>query len=1526
MDNSFKIIIFGKKIYREVELPKDNTSIKIGTTKDCDIRFKKDIFFNEFEINIVFTEDKWQMICGDGIFFTTDGVLKLFAKDLVHGDKFIIKYLDSNIEIFKLNFMIDFDTNDRNYERKISIKNKDKILIGGTENCDILLKDSLLGKDTVLLTSQQGKYVLTDNNTRYGVNINGKRIEGKEEIKDYDFFTIVGFSFYLKEGYLYTDKSDLITVKTLEYVDLKEQNNAYEYPKFNRNTRIQYVIPEEKLEVLPPVTKPNKPKRNILVTLAPVLAMIALTVVLRGIMGGGGTFVIYSVCTMSVGAIMSVVTHIMDKKEYKKEVEKRRVKYLEYIDEKDKELEEERKNEVRILNLIHSPIDENIEEARSFGRRLFEKDFEDEDFLYIRVGTGRILAKNIVEITKQEFKDTEDDLLLLPEKLEQKYRYIDNAPIVCKFSESNGVGVVGESRELYSMLKTMTIDLVTRHFYKDVKIYYMFSQEDKNRFKWTRWLGHVANDRIDIRNLMYDEESKNVILELIYSELSRREALAASDEENKDFDIQYVVFIFDMKGIFKHPISKYISCGNKYGFTFVFFVEHEELLPKGCTEIIRLSSGNEGDILLSKNGDDLAHFVYKDIPDKVVSEIALKLSPTYVDEVSLESELTKNITLFELLKIMSIEDLDIKSRWETSQVYKSMAVPLGVKTKGEIVYLDISDKANGHGPHGLVAGTTGSGKSEIIQSYVLSMATLFHPYDIGIMIIDFKGGGMANQFTDLPHLLGTITNIDGREINRSLLSIKAELVRRQEIFAESGVNHINDYIKLYKEGKVNKPLPHLIMIVDEFAELKAEYPDFMKEIISAARIGRTLGVHLILATQKPSGVVDNQIWSNSKFKLCLKVQTKEDSNEVIKTPLAAEIVEPGRAYFQVGNNEIFELFQSAYSGAKVNENETEENKVDIYKLNLWGKKELVYTNKQKSDNKNAKTQLQVIVDYIKDYCEKNGISKLPGICLPPLKDVIYIDEINKPRKNMVDGVSVAIGIYDDPELQKQEELVVNLSESNTFIIGSAQMGKTTLLQSIIYEIMDIFTPKEVNIYVIDCGNMAMKVFENANHVGGVVLLSEEERIINLFKLLKKTIEKRKAIFAEKGIGTFKSYIEAGFSDLPQIFLIIDNVASFREYYESATEDILLLSREGQSVGINIIATATQTNALSYKTIANFGNRIAFICNDKGEYSNLFDRCRIDPKDTVGRGLAVVDKRLLEFQSVLCVKGDKEIKRVENIKAFIEKNSNEYGNMKAVPIPIVPEVIKSNELYKENRELYSVSYRIPIGIDYDNVDYNFIELDKIGMLTVMGRERSGKTNFIRNIMSSINKNIFNNITEAFVFDNSERSLESVSKFGFVNKYTTDDTEFDEVVEYFVSELEARYEVFIEKKGEESVSTILEEYPLLLMVIDNPAIIDKFTKDKELYAKFLQIIKKYKHLKVAIIFGSIENMQVGFSTADIIKQIKESKKVVVFDDISNIKFFDINIRQQKDHGKPIKLGDAFTFFDGNIIRIKTILDTF
>lgn len=363
----------------------------------------------------------------------------------------------------------------------------------------------------------------------------------------------------------------------------------------------------------------------------------------------------------------------------------------------------------------------------------------------------------------------------------------------------------------------------------------------------------------------------------------------------------------------------------------------------GCGYIIEAKA--ERAVLISTtDSSKTVEFTYPILQDADAKRIVNLLAPVYSEEISLEGTLTKSISMFEMLNILAVDDLNLEERWNKSQVFRSMAAPIGVTTNG-LISLDLHDKA--HGPHGLVAGTTGSGKSEILQTYILSMATLFHPYEVGFVIIDFKGGGMVNQFKDLPHLLGAITNIDGKEIDRSLKSIKAELQKRQRLFAEAEVNHIDKYIRKFKAREVNTPLPHLILIVDEFAELKAEQPEFMKELISAARIGRSLGVHLILATQKPSGQVNEQIWSNSRFKLCLKVQGQEDSNEVLKSPLAAEIKEPGRAYMQVGNNEVFELLQSAYSGAPEKMDDTSIKEFSIYSLSSCGKRTPVYTQKER---------------------------------------------------------------------------------------------------------------------------------------------------------------------------------------------------------------------------------------------------------------------------------------------------------------------------------------------------------------------------------------------------------------------------------------------------------------------------------------------------------------------------------------------------------------------------------------------------
>lgn len=1503
MESRYKIIISNNNLYKEIQLEPVATEVRVGTGTDCDIRLRKDLFFGYIRLTFQQNNGEWSVFCSENLYFTANDARKLMTKTLIHGDELTVKYQESGNDVLQLSFMLDFDYEQKDYRRKIDISLKSEIRIGGSSQADIYVEDAYLGKDAIRLVKTRDSWEVVDEGVKYGVYVNGARIEQRKRISSMDFFAIAGYSFYLKDNDLYTTVNDEMHISGLSFFDESEQRSHLIYPKFNRNTRIQYRIPEVELEIQQPVQKPGKPRKNLAVSLIPALVMLAMTILLRGVMGGGGTFVIYSAVSMSMGIIMSVVTFIQEKKTYQEEDQKRINTYNAYIEKKREEIEQVRANELRVRNLIYESLESSVKEADDFGKRLFERTVDDPDFLQVYLGRGRIRSANQVEYTKQEFVDPEDSLATIPEAISKEYQYIEDAPIVADFRVSNGVGVVGAKEKNKELLKNITLDLALRHFYREVKFVYIFEEEDQKGMEWVRWLHNVENSQLDVKNIICDEESKNLLLENLYSILSERESIKSTNKEAV-FDEQYIVFVTSTEIISSHPISKFIKNSTEYGFTFVFFVEYAEYLPLGCTEVISLGEAYNGNVLKTVDGDNKVEFLYPNISNEQASYVALRLGATMVDEVSLEGQLTKNITMFELLNIISIEDLNLEERWNCSMVYKSLAAPIGVKGKNEIVSLDIGDKAGAHGPHGLVAGTTGSGKSEVLQTYILSMVSLYHPYEVGFVVIDFKGGGMANQFKNLPHLIGTITNIDGREINRSLLSIKAELIKRQERFSACGVNHINDYIKLYKAGKVDTPLPHLIMIVDEFAELKSEYPDFMKEIISAARIGRTLGIHLILATQKPAGVVDNQIWSNSKFKLCLKVQTKEDSNEVLKTPLAAEIVEPGRAYFQVGNNEIFELFQSAYSGSNVpTGNEINERTFSIHEVNIWGKKKLVYTNKKKKVVQESTTQLQAIVDYVSDYCEEKGIKRLPGICLPSLPDVIKTDALQYENSEEF-GIVIPVGIYDDPEQQRQGEVLLEPSKENIYIVGSAQSGKTVLLQTIVYGLMKKYTTEQINLYLVDCGSMVLKIFETSSHVGGVVLSNEEEKCKNLFKLLNTMIIERKKQLSGIGVGNYAAYLEAGYTDMPMVVVIIDNMAAFKEYFPGQAEELNSLSREAQGVGISLIITAPASNALNYRTQSNFGKKIVLNCNDANEYSNVFGHCKETPKENAGRGLFMYEKRILEYQAAIFGESEKEADRSQEMVEYIKQRNGECAG-KARAIPMVPEELLLMESMKENSRIFRNRGMIPIGMDFATVDYSILDMNAQGSLTLLGDEAS-KAQFVINFMRTLNCNIvFHNVV-ATVIDDRAKSMQECREYGFVRAYVTDTAEALVTIAEFADEMARRRE---EEREE-------EEYTLL--VINNADVFRRICSDKNSSKSLAELIKTSNESAVFVLIANGENQPVGFNSSEVLKAIKDERKAILFAQLSESKLFDIQgrIHMDSSFGKSI----GYRFDGGTYTRLK------
>lgn len=1495
--NRYKITLSSNTIYKEIELAPDAQQVKVGTGVDCDIRLRKELFFGKVELLFVKNGNEWSVHCSDNLYLSVGDIRKLMTKNLVHGDVLEVKYQESDNLLFTMDFLIDFDDGKKKYERMIDVSGATSITIGTPANCNISIGGEFVKDDALILTKKSGGFAINIQNTTYGVYINGKKAKSMDIIKNGDFLSISDYFFYLKNNKIWTQIRPEMKINSLNYIDIPSKGT---YPKFNRNTRIKTVVCEDDIEILDPPAPLQKPKNNLLTRLLPSMGML----IAAGVMAFfGGAMIIMSVISAGMAIFTTIIAINQGNKEYKQGTEERIQKYNAYVSKKKNEIEKCREQEhTELENLfVSQPVEQD--RFNSFSSELFDRSRNDDDYLCVRLGSGDIPSKREINYKKQEKLEVEDDLQLIPERLCEEYKNVHNAPIVCDFKEVNAIGIVGASAYRFELLKNIVIDITARQYFTDVKMFFIAEKENKDQIQWLRFLPHVYNDVIGIRNIVCDDDSKNLIFEYLYKELTIR-------EQNKSFSENIVVFFYDEYGFKSHPISKFIDKAKDLGVTFVFFGDTVSDIPQGCGYIISIKDSQNAILINTQNINEMSEFTYPNIQTSQAMEIVEYLAPVYTEEISLEGTLTKNISMFELLNILAVDDIDLKSRWEKSQVFKSMAAPLGVSKTG-IVYLDLHDKA--HGPHGLVAGTTGSGKSEILQTYILSMATLFHPYEVGFVIIDFKGGGMVNQFKNLPHLMGAITNIDGKEIDRSLKSIKAELQKRQRLFAEADVNHIDKYIKKFKTGEAKIPLPHLIIIVDEFAELKAEQPEFMKELISAARIGRSLGVHLILATQKPSGQVDDQIWSNSKFKLCLKVQSQEDSNEVIKSPLAAEIKEPGRAYLQVGNNEIFELFQSAYSGAYEKTDDSNIKEFTIYRLTESGKRFPVYSQKKKKSGEGSTTQLDAIVKYVTEYCETIKLTKLPDICLPALKECI--DFNNSTLKLSSPGsYDVEIGIYDDPENQYQGVHTVALASNNLMIIGSSQSGKTNVLQSIIRSLSTKYTPDEVNIYIVDFASMVLKNFDKLNHVGGVVCPSEDEKLKNLFKLLNTEIKFRKEKLMSVGVSSFVAYKEAGEKDLPLIVLLIDNLTALKELYFQDDDELLNLCREGLTVGISIVIANSQTAGIGYKYLSNFSARMALYCNDSNEYSSLFDHCSERIDSIPGRSIVEIDKGHYECQSYLAFKGEKEIDRVQEIKKYISKTNASNKHMMAKKIPLIPASLTKVFMVEQFSNYMENKFSIVTGLDYATVTPYVLDFASTGLLAITGREGAGRHNWLKYSVDMLST-MYPGMSKIYVVDSIGKKLTSLKEGDNITAYSMIAEDAVKYIKEIEMQLKDRYDALV--AGNEEV---LDNAELLMMVIDNQDALLAICNNADGLAAYKNIIGRYKNMKVCIAVF-VENANIPYSAPEIMKNIRDQRNFMYFDDMSNMKIFDVPLAMSRSFKKPIELGDGYYIKDNECIKLKT-----
>lgn len=563
----------------------------------------------------------------------------------------------------------------------------------------------------------------------------------------------------------------------------------------------------------------------------------------------------------------------------------------------------------------------------------------------------------------------------------------------------------------------------------------------------------------------------------------------------------------------------------------------------------------------------------------------------------------KMLSFLKLFHCHSVEELQIASRYQGSDAAKSLRVIIGQSADGGELYLDAHEHS--HGPHGLLAGMTGSGKSECLLTYLLSLAVTFSCQDVSFLLIDFKGGTMANALAKLPHTAGIITNLDKGILMRCMCAIEGELTRRQQQLADTGERYgissmdIDKYMQLRKQHPSLTAMPHLFLVADEFAELKQLFPAVLDHLRQCARIGRSLGIHLLLATQKPFGVVDEQIWSNARFRLCLKVADRNDSMDMLKKDSAVHLQHPGQLFLQVGHDEVFVQGQSAWTQAPYDPCGKEASDLYLSYYDSDGNMQ----DLPMAGGTVAKTELEAVCDAL---CAISTERAAP-LWMPPLKPNLQQEEL--PAKE----TALTLGLLDDLAHQQQIPFSMSVWDGrNLAVCGMVGSGKSMFVETLIQSCL---VKSENILYLFDFDKPLFMKYAQYQQVAAVFQREDAEGIQNFFSFMRRMIKQRRAQRSEQGI-----------------LCILHNYEVFHELYQELEEELLYLLREGKKYGIVCCITTAVLQQIPMRIQACLEDWYALQCAQHEDYSYLFscEQCCI-PLTQPGCGLMKYNDTLCMFQ-------------------------------------------------------------------------------------------------------------------------------------------------------------------------------------------------------------------------------------------------------------------------------------------------------
>ena len=1164
-----------------------------------------------------------------------------------------------------------------------------------------------------------------------------------------------------------------------------------------RRKRRSAAVPEQPSGSLAIQMPPEKAEPasmgNVLMMVVPMLGSTGVMVFMAIQNGGNNTRSMLMGGGMLV-AMLGMVGFNMYRQfsQYRTRVVTQRREYLSYLAETRDAVRKVAKKQRAYYNWVY-PDPNALVTLAANGSRLWSREGGTYDLFAFRYGSGTQPLGLVFERPPID-PMTEMDVVCLSamERFIDVHDHTDNVGKFLFLGDFSHVELAGEGEAVYDEMRAIMMHLACFIDPSKLKIAVLCSADRLGEWEWVKWMpqarSSIVRDAVGPARMISTDPAE--LAEMIGTDIAMRGPFQYGDEIPA---YPHLLLVCDGA---EFPASS--PFGSFTGIKGVTIMSRaREWTPMKSHTTLRLLIHPNPD----RKGADVVDVITMDsMPEQAFADrlsavqaeaIARRMTP-FATQQNLEeadtpvgrSDESRQMDLMELVGIGDIRDFDPEKQWRRREGRERLAAPFGVTPEGQPVVLDIKESSQqGMGPHGLLIGATGSGKSEVLRTLVLALALTHSPEQLNLVLVDFKGGATFAGMSDLPHVSAMISNLESELslVDRMQDALQGEMVRRQEVLREAGnYANVSEYEADRIAGKHEfPPLPALFIVLDEFTEMLMAKPEFGEVFIMIGRLGRSLSVHLLLASQKMDLGKARGLESHLSYRIALKTFTENDSREVLGIPDAAKLPPlPGSGFLKAGGDGLVR-FRASYVAApppartlaSISEASTAGAPSAPIEILPFTVAPVITREDTLGDKGEEVDQNQEIVlagdELWADMSEMDiAVAKMKGkgypahqVWLPPLETpdtfaTLMPDLRPDPELGFVSRawresgtLRVPLGTVDLPLEQRRETLVLDLSGAggNFAIVGGPQTGKSTALRTIVQALSLTYTPQEVQFYVMDFGGGTFAGFAGAPHVAGIATRDTEEVRTRMLAEIAAIMDDRERYFGQNGIDSMDTYrrgrLEGRYDDgYGDVFLVIDGWGALRSEFDSLDRQVATMMSRGLSLGVHLIVSASRWMDFRSEAQDLFGSRLELhTANPKESIVHREGAARI-PKGRPGRGIDMAGHEMM----IGLPRADAEQDPTtvsEGVAYTIKKIREHLVAGEGPKLRLLPEQITIDNVLEqlpEQQILPRGGGDMILGVEESRLGPLMFNTRSESHLYLFGDSKTGKTTFLRSIIKEITR--------------------------------------------------------------------------------------------------------------------------------------------------------------------------------------------